>query len=166
VEFTQCRSKFIETWGELGAQWGIPKTMAQLHALLLISPEPLNAEQMTSTLEVSQGNANMNLRALMDWGLISKIQKPGERCDYYHAEKNINLVFKCILTHRKKKELEPLVHNLKNLTTCHCKSSEEGEYNKVVGDISEFVTKTNQALETILKTDSHWFFNTLMRIMK
>ena len=65
------RDKFIQSWGALGTSWGINRTMAQIHALLLISPEPLCAEEIMEALQISRGNANMNLRALMDWGLVN-----------------------------------------------------------------------------------------------
>ena len=88
MEFSEGKQKFIQTWGTLGSSWGISRTMAQVHALLLISPEALTTEEVMEDLKVSRGNANMNLRDLMDWGLISKVLVAGERKEYFVAEKD------------------------------------------------------------------------------
>ncbi|RZJ54238.1 MAG: ArsR family transcriptional regulator, partial [Flavobacterium sp.] len=68
MDFKEAKNKFIQTWGALGSQWGINKTMAQIHALLMVAPEPLSMEDIMEELQISRGNASMNLRALMDWG--------------------------------------------------------------------------------------------------
>lgn len=73
----EAKQKFIQTWGTLGSKWGINRTMAQVHALLLISAHSLSADDIMETLSISRGNANMNLRALIDWGLIQKEHKAG-----------------------------------------------------------------------------------------
>ena len=102
MEYSQCRKKFIDTWSQLGVSWGISRTMAQIHALLLLSPEQINAEQIISELDISGGNANTNLRLLLDWGLIYKVQVTGSRCEYFVAEKDTQIIFKRILEQRKK----------------------------------------------------------------
>ncbi len=147
-------------------QWGINKTMAQIHALLLISPEAMNTDRIMEELEISRGNAHMNLRALMEWGLISKTPKCGERCDYFHAEKDLNIVFKNILEHRRKRELDPILHELDDLLKCNCVSDEAKEFKSMLKNISGFAHKTDQALTVLVKTDSHWFYNTLFQILK
>ena len=166
ADFQQCKGKFIDTWGTLGVQWGINKTMAQIHALLLIAAEPINADQIISELHISQGNANMNIRALIEWDLVRKIQKTGMRCDYFVAEKDIHIVFKTILERRKQKELDPLIGELKTLKSCHQCGEEQKEFSEMLGNITDFVLKANTALDTLIKADSHWFFNTLMKILK
>ena len=72
MNLEEAKNKFIQSWGTLGSQWGINRTMSQIHALLLVSAEPLSAEDVMEQLNISRGNANMNLRALMDWGLVTK----------------------------------------------------------------------------------------------
>ena len=79
MEFKEAKQKFISTWGSLGTLWGINKAMAQIHALLFIAPEPLSMEEIMEELEISRGNASMNLRGLIDWGIVYKVTKPGER---------------------------------------------------------------------------------------
>ena len=79
MEFKQARQKFIQSWGTLGSNWGINKTMAQIHALVLVSAKPLSTEEIMEELSISRGNANMNVRALLDWGLVEKQFVVGER---------------------------------------------------------------------------------------
>ena len=79
MELVEAKQKFIEAWGKLGSEWGINRTMAQVHALLLITPEELTTEEIMETLQISRGNANMTLRDLISWGLVEKRHKPGER---------------------------------------------------------------------------------------
>ena len=108
MDLIQGKEKFIQSWGTLGSNWGINRTMAQVHALLLISPKALTAEEIMEQLKISRGNANMNIRALIDWNLVHKELKPGERKEYFCAEKDMWEVVRQIIIHRKKKELEPL----------------------------------------------------------
>ena len=83
MEFKESKEKFIQSWGVLGSSWGINRTMAQIHALLLISPEILSTEEIMDELQISRGNANMNIRGLMDWGIVTKHFKTGERKDFF-----------------------------------------------------------------------------------
>ena len=78
MELAEARQKFIHSWGVLGSNWGINKTMAQIHALLLISNEPISTEDIMEELQISRGNTNMNVRTLMDWGIVTKEHKIGE----------------------------------------------------------------------------------------
>jgi DNA-binding transcriptional regulator GbsR (MarR family) len=85
----KAEEKFIAAWGAIGTQWGINRTMAQIHALLLISEKSLSAEEIMSKLNISRGNVNMNVRDLMSWGLVHKVLKFGERKEFFTAEKDI-----------------------------------------------------------------------------
>jgi DNA-binding transcriptional regulator GbsR (MarR family) len=165
LEYIDCKERFIETWGRLGPQWGINKTMAQIHALLLVANDAVNAEHVLKELNISKGNVNMNLRALSDWGLIYKTTKEGERCEYYLAEKSLHKVFKQILLNRKKRELEPILQDLDEIVKCTEKCEKSKEFKKMVTEINSFAHKADNALELLLRTDSHWFYNTLMKMM-
>lgn len=166
MEFDDCKDRFIETWGELGTNWGISKSMAQMHALLLLSPQAIKVEQIMSKLNISAGMVSMNLRNLMDWGLIYNTSVEGERCEYYIAEKNLNLIFKRILEHRKKKELDPILSQMKIISKCACTCDESKELVRITNEISEYAGKADKLLEVMIKTDSHWLFNSLMKVMK
>lgn len=139
--------------------------MAQVHALLLVASEPMCAEDVIHELKISKGSVNMNLRALLDWGLVYRFNREGCRSEYYQAEKNLHKVFKQILVHRKKKELDPILRDLEDLQRCTDKCDKSREFRKMVSEINDFVHKADHALELLIKTDSHWFYNTLMKML-
>ena len=109
MEFREAKNKFIQTWGALGSQWGINKTMAQIQALLMISPDPLSMEDIMEELQISRGNASMNLRGLMDWGIVFKEYKQGERREYFTTEKDLDELAVKIARERSKREIKPVL---------------------------------------------------------
>ena len=96
VELDQIKQDFVGQWGALGSQWGVNRTMAMIHSLLLVSPEPLTTDEVMQKLEISRGNANTNLRELASWGLVRSVVLKGKRKDYYEAEKDVWRIF-CIV---------------------------------------------------------------------
>ena len=160
------KDKFIQSWGTLGSNWGINRTMAQIHALLLVSPQSLCAEEIRKELNISMGNANMNLRALIDWGLVYKQLKSGERKEFFVAEKDMWIVIRQIITHRKKKELEPMIKVLDEIAGVQAICEESQEFCKVVRDIQLFSSKADSTLDTLVKADSSWFVGTFMKMIK
>ena len=163
---TEGKEKFIEAWGKMATDWGINRTMAQVHALLLIAPEPLTADQVKEQLQISTGNASMNLRALMDWGLIYKQLKSGDRKEYYYAEKDMWSVVRQIIIQRKKKELEPMLKVLDEVAGVEEDSPEAESFGTVVRDIRKFSHKANQTLDTLIKAESNWFTNTFLNLVR
>jgi len=158
--------RFIESWGTIGSNWGINRTMAMIHALLLVSPEPRSAEEVMEELSISRGNANMNLRALIDWRLVYKALKSGERKEYFTAEKDMYKVIKAVIVQRKKRELEPLLRVLDELSTVNGDSPEEQEFHTVMQDIKMFSSKADTTLDTLVNSNSDWLVNTLLRLSK
>lgn len=163
MEFQEAKEKFIQTWGALGSSWGVSRTMAQIHALLLISPEALSAEDVMEELQISRGNTNMNIRALIDWGLVHKELKPGERREYFLAEKNMLEVVKRIVTQRKKRELEPILKTLEELSDVENGSPEALEFARTVKEIQLFSEKANSTLDNIIKSDPNWLIGTFFK---
>src|SRR5437763_15285969 len=102
MKLTEARQQFISSWGAFGTHWGINRTMAQIHALLLISPDPLTQDHIMDQLNISRGNVNMNIRDLIDWALVERVILPGERREYFSAEKEILKVSRLIRKERKK----------------------------------------------------------------
>ncbi len=166
MEFIEGKQKFIESWGKMASDWGINRTMAQVHALLLIAHEPLTADQVMEELSISRGNANMNIRALMDWGLVHKQLRQGERKEYFWAEKDMWTVVRQIIVNRKKKELEPMLRVLEEVSNIQGKGPQVEEFGKVVNDIKMFSHKANETLDAFTKSDSNWFTNFFIRLMK
>ncbi|MDB5284737.1 MAG: transcriptional regulator, partial [Bacteroidota bacterium] len=89
MKLDEAKQNFVEAWGTLGTNWGINRTMAQIHALLLVSDEPLSTDEIMEKLDISRGNTNMNMRALIDWGLAERKVKLGERMEFFVGEKDI-----------------------------------------------------------------------------
>lgn len=113
------QNRFVSIWGEMGSSWGIPRTMAEVHALLYIVGQPLNTDQIMERLSISRGSASMSLKSLHDWGLISRVHKRGDRKEYYRAEQDVWQVFRIITRERKRREIDPVLmalHDCRDLT--------------------------------------------------
>ncbi len=166
MELLEGKEKFIQAWGALGSNWGVNRTMAQIHALLLLSPASLSAENIMEELKISRGNANMNIRALIDWRLVYKELKPGERKEYFVAEKDLWEVVKQIIIQRKKKELEPMIKVLDEISSVEGDDEAAEEFVKMVREIKLFSSKAGSTLDTLVKADSNWFVGTFLKMIR
>lgn len=167
MKLDDAKAKFIQAWGVLGTSWGISRTMAQIHALLLVSAEPLSAQEIIDTLSVSQGSANMNLRALIDWQLIEKTIKIGERKEYFSAEKDMWEITRRVMRERRKRELEPILKMLEDVKNVELteaekkkissqedierKNKEIEEFKNMMEEIDSFATRAEKALDVMIK---------------
>jgi DNA-binding transcriptional regulator GbsR (MarR family) len=104
---------FIRRWGEMGQTWGINRTMAELHALLYITGQPLCTDDVMERLHISRGNTSMSLRALCDWGLIRRVHKRGERREYFESLSDVWEMFSIIAAERKRREMDPVLETIK-----------------------------------------------------
>jgi DNA-binding transcriptional regulator GbsR (MarR family) len=168
MKLQEAKEQFTQLWGALGSSWGINRTMAQVHALLLISPESLSTEDVMVKLSVSRGNANMNLRELMNWNLVYKEIKTGDRKEYFKAEKDIWEVAKRIAKERKRREIQPLIASLNILTDIDedKRNSEAKEFLDMVNGIHTVVTKMDSAVDTLIKAEEHKFFGAIVKLLK
>jgi DNA-binding transcriptional regulator GbsR (MarR family) len=168
MELAEAREKFIEAWGKLGSEWGINRTMAQVHALLLISPEALTTEEIMAELSISRGNANMTVRDLIDWGLVEKMHKTGERKEYFYAEKDTWVIARQVAKERKKRELDPVIKILNQLaeTKGDTKDPAYKAFKTSVNNINKLANNVNKTLETMLKAEESWFFGSIFKILK
>lgn len=165
MELKEAKDKFIHTWGTLATQWGINRTMAQIHALLLLSPKSMNADEIMADLQISRGNVNMNLRDLMDWGLIYKQLLPGERKEYFIAEKDIWKVAKQIAKERRRREITPLIDAMEELKEgIKPDTAEKEEFLKIVNDISKVTVFADTTLTALLKSEENWLINSFVKI--
>ncbi len=167
MELQEAKDRFIHTWGTLATQWGINRTMSQIHALLLLSPKSLNADEIMDELQISRGNVNMNLRDLMSWGIIYKQLLPGERKEYFIAEKDIWKVARLIARERKKRELTPIVYTIEDIKKNLKDNTAEGkEFQKIINDISSVSSFTEMTLDQIVKSEESWLINTFLKVFK
>ena len=168
MELTEARQKFIEAWGKLGSEWGINRTMAQVHALLLISPEALTTEEIMESLSISRGNANMTVRDLINWGLVEKQHKPGERKEYFFADKDVWNIARQVAKERRKRELDPVIKILDELSKVQGDAKDPAfkTFNKSVTDINKLAKNVDKTLETMIKADENWFWGSILKIFK
>jgi DNA-binding transcriptional regulator GbsR (MarR family) len=167
VKLEEAKLQFIQAWGKLGSEWGINRTMAQIHALLMISEKPLDTEEIMESLSISRGNANMNIRELLNWNLVHKVLVPGDRKEYFSGEKDVWEVAKRIARERKKREIEPVLQELKQLQDIENPNSPEAkQFVETVKSIHNFAGKIDKSVETMLKADENWFFGSILKLLK
>lgn len=168
MKLKEAKAEFIQSWGILGSQWGINRTMAQIHALLLVASDPLTAEEIMEQLSISRGNTNMNVRDLMDWDLVQKVIVPGERKEYFKAEKDIWKVATLIMYQRKKRELDPMLKILGKLETIEGSQNDKDvkAFTDTVGNIHKFAGQAEKALNTIIKAEENWFWGSFIKLFK
>ncbi|ANF51988.1 transcriptional regulator [Chryseobacterium glaciei] len=167
MQLSEAKEKYIQTWGTFATNWGINRTMAQVHALLLASGKALSTDEVMEQLEISRGNANMNLRALMDWGIVKKEFIKGERKEYFLAEKDVWYLFKQITKERRKREIEPVISFLEELKDIEDKDSEGAkEFIKLMDDFSSVTGKINNIMDLAIKSDDHWLVGKITNLLK
>ena len=114
-----AQDRFIATWGQMGATWGISRTMAEVHALLFITAKPLCADEVMERLAISRGNASMSLRSLVDWGLVTRAHRRGDRKEYFQAEGDVWALLQAVVQQRMAREVLPVLqalHEIRDLT--------------------------------------------------
>ena len=166
MELQQAHQEFIQLWGNFGSQWGINRTMAQVHALLLTSEDALSTDEIMEQLSISRGGANSNLRELMVWNLIYKTSFPGDRKEFFVAEKDMWEVAKRITRERKRREIEPLMHHLVRLKTIDEKNVAADNFKGILTDIERLVGRMDKASETLMKMEENAFFGSFLRLLK
>ncbi|RYF88569.1 MAG: HTH domain-containing protein [Chitinophagaceae bacterium] len=168
MKLTEAKQQFISSWGAFGTNWGINRTMAQIHALLLVSPGPLTQDEMMEELNISRGNVNMNIRDLLSWGLAERVILPGERKEYFSAEKDIWKVVRLIVKERKKRELEPMLKLLDQLEAVEGDKRDKDvkAFVETVSSIKKLGKQADKTLDTMIKADENWFVGGLMKLMK
>lgn len=166
MQVKEAKQQFVQAWGALGSQWGINKTMAQIHALMMVSAEPLSTEDIMEELAISRGNANMNIRELTDWGLVTKVFKPGERRDYFVGEKDVWKIAKQVAKIRKTRELDPILKLLEAIKNenFHVKNEELKQFQKMVNDVYKLATNVDRLIEGIFKAEESWFWDKILKL--
>ncbi len=161
MEYQEAKDKFISAWGSLGSSWGINRTMAQIHALLLVAIEPMSADEIMEELKISRGNANMNIRSLVDWGLVEKEFKPGERREYFAADKDIWEVAKQIAKERKRRELEPVQKVLQQVKNVKSGDKKSQEFKRMTSELSDFADQAETMMELFVSSKKNWIYKVI-----
>src|SRR3984957_2279013 len=113
LPLTPVQQKFILHWGEMGSRWGINRTVAQIHALLYISPKPVNAEEIVEVLEVARSNVSNSLKELQGWGIVKLVHVMGDKRDHFESMKDVWEMFRIVLDERKRREIDPTLAMLR-----------------------------------------------------
>lgn len=156
-----AKSLFIRRWGEMAASWGISRTMAEIHALLYLASDPLCTDDVMEQLAVSRGSASMNLRELVNWGLIRRIHRRGDRKEYFDAERDVWQMFDTIVRERRRREVQPIVETIERCLTMIGEEKgglrgqarkDAGAYKKRFADILDFCEIMNTLFNLMSKT--------------
>jgi DNA-binding transcriptional regulator GbsR (MarR family) len=168
MKLYEAKQQFISSWGAFGTHWGINRTMAQIHALLIISPDPLTQDDIMEELNISRGNTNMNIRELIDWGLVMRVLLPGERKEYFSAEKDMWKVVKQIVKERKKRELEPMLQLLDKLEEVEGDKRDKNvkTFIATVSGIKKLGVQADKTLDVMIRAEENWFVGNLMKLFK
>ncbi len=148
---TPVQRKFILHWGKMGAQWGINRTVAQIHALLYVSPAPIDAEIIANTLGVARSNVSTSLRELEGWGIVRTVHVLGDRRDHYESLKDVWEMFRIVMDERKKREMDPTLAMLRECAV-EAADSKDDKYTKERLDaLLEFFEATSTWYDQIRK---------------
>jgi DNA-binding transcriptional regulator GbsR (MarR family) len=152
--YREAVDNFVLLWGEMATSWGINKTMAQIHALLYAETGPLDTDAIMEKLDISRGNANMNLRNLLQWKLIHKVHFKGQRKDYYTAEKDVWNIVATLISERQQREIAPIRENLEDLYRKYEEESIETEdareFKERIKNFIEFLEMFERFTEALL----------------
>jgi DNA-binding transcriptional regulator GbsR (MarR family) len=162
MELEQAKEKFTQTWGTMASSWGINRTMAQIHALLLVSDDALSAEDIMRDLNLSRGNVNMNLRELINWGLVQKELISGERREFFSAEKDIWKISRLIARERRKRELEPALKVLDELRAIKDADPATKRFKSKIEEIYKISSMVDSMIGKFINSSDNW----LMRLFK
>lgn len=168
MKLAEAKQQFINNWGAFGTHWGINKTMAQIHALLLVSPDPITQDEMMEQLTISRGNVNMNIRELIDWGLVQRVIVTGERKEYFTAEKDIWKVVRQIVKERKKRELDPMLRLLGELEDVEGDKKDKHikTFTDTIKGIKRLGQQADKTLDTMIRAEENWFVGNLLKLFK
>lgn len=167
-QLVTARDAFVAQWGAMGSAWGINRTMAQIHALLITSPEPLATNDIMDELTISRGNANTNLRELVNWGLVRSVIRRGERKEFFEAEKDVWRMFCLICRERKRREVDPANETLRQCIeqTKDLESAEAREFVSMLKELQQFVELASSVMERVSAGDESRVMPWALKLLK
>ena len=155
-----AKNLLVRRWGEMGGYWGINRTMAEIHALLFVTRQPLCTDDVMDQLKISRGNASMNLRGLVDWGLTERVHKLGDRKEYFQADTDVWHMFETIMRERRRREVEPIIatidHCCESVTPCKDDTDNDEcqdirEFRRRVEDLRNFLAIMGSLFDLVLE---------------
>jgi DNA-binding transcriptional regulator GbsR (MarR family) len=165
MKLEEGRHQFIQAWGSLGSSWGISKSMAQIHALLLSHPNGLSAEDVMEAVQLSRGNVNTNVRELINWRLVRKETLLGERKEYFIALHDVHSIAQNIMEERKRRELEPVRRLLNELKAkkLEGKAEDVKHFHTLITDLADLVSQMENLTNLMTKINSNTYMKKLIK---
>jgi HTH-type transcriptional regulator, glycine betaine synthesis regulator len=170
----EAKALLVRRWGEMGGYWGISRSMAEIHALLLVWGRPLCTDDVMASLHVSRGNASMNLRGLVDWGLVRRVHQLGDRKEYFQADTNVWHMFETIMRERRRREFEPIIATIDrcrdlvaSIEPAGAQAAEVAEFRGRLDELRNFLATMGALFELVLRFGSAGVaqFSTLLGTM-
>jgi DNA-binding transcriptional regulator GbsR (MarR family) len=158
--------RFVAAWGDMASNWGINKTMARIHAHLMASEAALSTDEIMETLSISRGNANMNLRGLVDWGLVRRVSVGSERKEYFQSEKDVWHMCCRIARERKKREIEPVIETLQECLREAGDGHEAAAFRKRMKELLELVRTLDFVLGKLAQLEKNAVMPKVLMLMK
>ena len=167
MKYNEAKDAFLNTWGSLGSLWGINKAMAQIQALLFISTRSLSMEEIMEDLKISRGNASMNLRQLIDWGIVSKELKAGERKEYFKTIKDVHELTRIIAKERSRREIQPVLRVLQEVSSIKDDGAEKTkELITQTKALYEVTSNADVMLNKLVNQKQNWLTKSIVRLMR
>ena len=163
-KFEEAKAEFIQQWGTLGNSWGMNKTFAQVHGLLMIADKPMSTDDVMDYLNISRGNAHSNLKELQAWGLVKVAHVPGDRKDYFVGLKDTWEMFYFIVKERQRREIDPMKRILEECIekTKGLKTDEAKAFNNQLKGVDGFINSGCKALERLLGAQKNNMFKWIL----
>ena len=164
----EARDEFVGQWGAIGSAWGINRTMAQIHALLITAPAPLSTDEVMEELTISRGNAHSNLRDLVSWGLVRSVVRKGERKEFFEAEKDVWRMFCIVIRERRRRELRPALAVLKDCSerTKGLKGNQAIAFNKQLDALSNFLQLADRVITKLSQSEQNKMIPWALKFLK
>ena len=162
MKLTSITGRFILHWGEMGARWGVNRSVAQIHALLFLAGRPLSADEIAETLSVARSNVSMSLKELLSWRLVKVTHLMGDRRDHFETSKDVWELFKLIVEGRKQREVEPTLAALNEFLQSPDWAKETPEARQRIQETRELIHALTIWAEEMLRQEPE----TLMKLLK
>lgn len=167
MKYQEAKEKFISTWGSLGTLWGINKAMAQIQALLFISTKPLSMEDIMEELQISRGNTSMNLRQLIDWGIVTKVLVSGERKEFFTTEKDVQELARTIAKERSRREIKPVIKVLEEVSSIEDDGTKKTqELIKQTKALKDLTDDLDTLMNKLVNQKQNWLTKSVLKLMK
>ena len=163
-----ARDEFVTQWGAIGSAWGINRTMAQIHALLLVTPQAVTTDEVMDDLKISRGNAHTNLKELVGWGLVRSVIRKGERKEYFEAEKDVWKMFCIIVREQKRREIRPAINVLKDCIdrADGLKSPDAVAFTRQTKALCEFMEMADGVLSKVVRSEQSTIVPWALKFLK